>query len=198
MKLDPTIQIEMCPGVYAPAEDTFLLLSAVEVRESQHVLEMGCGTGIIALHCAGAGCRVTAVDVFDGAVENARMNAAINNLGMELAQSDLFENVKGKFDVIIFNPPYLSSRDSEGLSEAERRPLVGGDDGSGISTRFLETAPDFLAPGGRVYLLSSSESEAAVMETARELFSARRVAEKRIFFETLAVYELRLGEHSER
>ena len=142
--------IDTCPGVYAPAEDTFLLLSAIEVRRGQRVLEMGCGTGIIALHCVRAGCRVTAADIFAGAVDNARMNAAVNSLDVEVLQSDMFGNVRGKFDVVIFNPPYLSVQDTEGLSDAEKRPLVGGEGGHEIAARFLGEARKFLAPGGRI------------------------------------------------
>ncbi len=193
MKVDISIQIEICPGVYAPAEDTYLLLSAVEIRKGQHVLEMGCGTGIIALHCAKAGCQVTAADVSLGAVENAQMNAAINGLEMEVIQSDLFQNMEEKFDAIIFNPPYLSSEDSEGLSDAEKRPLVGGEMGHEITARFLDGAAERLSPGGKIYLLTSSESETGVLEKARQHYSMRMIAEKRIFFETLAVYEMKLG-----
>ena len=190
MKLDPAIKIETCPGVYAPAEDTYLLLSAIEASEGQRVLEMGCGTGLIALHCAKAGCETTAADISRDAVENARMNAAINGLEVEICQSDLFENVKGTFDAIIFNPPYLSAQDSDGLSDAERRPLVGGEMGHEVSARFLEAAPGFLAPGGKIWHLTSSESQAGLLDKAKGEFSMRKVAEKRLFFETLAVYEL--------
>jgi len=192
VKLDPSMKIETFPGVYTPAEDTLLLLSAVKAGKGQRILEMGCGTGIIALHCAKAGYRVKAADISLDAVENARQNAAVNALDIDLAVSDLFVKVRGIFDVIIFNPPYLSSQDSEGLSEAERRPLVGGEAGHEISVRFLEQAPKHIAPGGRIYLLTSSESEGGVLEAARSLYSARRVAERRIFFELLAVWELLL------
>lgn len=192
MKTDPSIQIETCPGVYAPAEDSFLLLSAVRVSEGQHVLEMGCGTGMIALHCAKAGCRVTAADISQDAVENARMNAAMNSLDLDVVRSDLFGNVRGKFDVIIFNPPYLSSRGSECLSGQEKQPLVGGEGGHEISVLFLEQAKAHLAEAGIIYLLTSSESEAGVLERAGEMFSAKKVAEKRIFFETLAVHEMKM------
>jgi release factor glutamine methyltransferase len=192
VKLDNSIKIETFPSVYAPAEDSYLLLSAIEVSKGQRVLEMGCGTGIIALHCAKFGCKVKAADVSLDAIENARLNAAINVLDMDLIHSNLFEKVQGKFDVVIFNPPYLSVQDTEGLSESEKWPLVGGEEGYEISARFLEQAENFLAPGGRIYLLTSSESEEKVIATASKVFLARKIAEQRIFFELLAVYELRL------
>ena len=193
MKLDISIQIEVCPGVYAPEEDSYLLLSAIDLKKAQRVLEMGCGTGIIALHCAKAGCRATAADISKDAVANMQMNAAINNLDIEVLQSDMFENIGKKFDIIIFSPPYLSARDSEGLSEGEKRPLVGGGLGHEITARFLDGAAEHLAPGGKIFLLTSSESEVRVLEKASTLFSINKVIEKRIFFELLAVYEMKLG-----
>ncbi len=193
MKPDSTIKIEIHPGVYAPSEDTHLLLSAMEVRKGQRVLEMGTGTGIIALHCAKAGCLVKGADISIDAVENARQNAAINTLNLDLVHSDLFEKVEGTFDVIIFNPPYLSSQDTDSLSGQEKGPRVGGAGGHEVSTRFLEQAEKHLARSGRIYLLTSSESEAKVLEKARKHYSARKVAEEGLFFETLAVWELKMG-----
>ncbi|MBA3045466.1 MAG: methyltransferase [Candidatus Thermoplasmatota archaeon] len=198
MDSDSTIQIESCARVYPPAEDTYLLLSAVEVSEGQRVLEMGTGSGIIALHCAKAGCRTTAADISPDAVKCARENAEINGLAMEIIESDLFENINEKFNAIIFNPPYLSGQDSEGLTDSEKRPLVGGEKGHEISARFLEVAPRFLAPGGRIYLLTSSESETEVLKKARERFSIAKITEKRIFFETLAVHMLKMLTVSEK
>jgi release factor glutamine methyltransferase len=192
MKLDHSIKIETFPGTYAPAEDSYLLLSAIEVSKGQRVLELGCGTGIIAMHCAKFGCMVKAADISLDAIENARLNAAINVLDMDLVHSNLFEKVQGKFDAIIFNPPYLSVQDSEGLSDSEKWPLVGGEGGHEVSVRFLVQAPKHLSTGGRIYLLTSSESEKEVIATASYLYSARKIAEQRIFFELLAVYELRL------
>jgi release factor glutamine methyltransferase len=192
VKLDNSIKIETFPSVYAPAEDSYLLLSAIEVSKGQRVLEMGCGTGMIALHCAKFGCKVKAADVSLDAIENARLNAAINVLDMDLIHSNLFEKVRGKFDVIIFNPPYLSVQDSDGLSDVEKWPLVGGEGGHEVSVRFLEQAPKHLSPGGRIYLLTSSESEAGVVLAASNTYFVRKIAERRIFFELLAVYELRL------
>ena len=60
---DPSIIIEVDQGVYAPAEDSLLALSALEVRKGERALEMGCGSGFLALHMARAGASVTAADL---------------------------------------------------------------------------------------------------------------------------------------
>lgn len=192
MKLDHSIKIETHPGVYAPAEDSLLLLSAINVSKGQRVLEMGCGTGIIALHCAKAGGRVTAVDVSLDAVECAKKNSKLNNIDLEIFQSDLFGSIRGKFDVIIFNPPYLSSHDSEKLAREDVLPLIGGEGGHEVSVRFLEQASEHLNPGGDILLLTSSESQDKVLEAASNRFSVKIVAEERKFFELLAVYNLKI------
>ncbi|HID25984.1 MAG TPA: methyltransferase domain-containing protein [Thermoplasmata archaeon] len=68
---------------------------------------MGCGSGVTALHLSKHGCIVTACDIKNEAVENTKVNANRNRLNMKVFKSDLFSDVKGKFDVITFNPPYL-------------------------------------------------------------------------------------------
>ena len=63
MRRDPDIQLDVFPDVYTPAEDTFLMLSALEIVKGEKALEMGCGSGFLSLHMAKAGASVTAVDV---------------------------------------------------------------------------------------------------------------------------------------
>ena len=137
MKLDTEIQIEISQDVYAPSDDSFLLLSAVNPKQGQSVLEMGTGSGIIALHCAKAGSKVTVADISEKALDCARNNAQINNLDIQFIQSDLFSSIQEKYDMIIFNPPYLSSQDAEVLAVNDKRQLIGGEEGHEISIKFM-------------------------------------------------------------
>ena len=66
------IRITTERDVYEPAADTELLVKSIRLREGERVLEIGTGTGIIAIHCAKHGCRVTATDVVEEALELAR------------------------------------------------------------------------------------------------------------------------------
>lgn len=192
MKFDSEILIDVDMDVYSPSDDTFLMLSAINPRIGQTVLEMGTGTGIIALNCAKAGCRTTAADISRRSLNCARNNAKINGLTIEFIQSDLFSNITGKYDMIIFNPPYLSGEDAEVLAIDDRRQLIGGERGHEISVKFMEQAVQYLSDNGRIYLLTSSETAEEVIERARQLYLVDKVAEQRIFFEVLAVWELRL------
>ena len=190
MHPDPDIMIGVAEGVYQPSDDAFLLLSALEVKEGVRVLEIGTGTGIIALHCAKAGARVTATDISRLAVDNAKKNAMLNDLELDVVQTDLSRGVGGKFDVIIFNPPYLCALGSGALEEAEKLQLIGGEVGSELSIRFLKEVGELMAEQGRIYLLVSSENKEGVLEYAEKIYEMALVGEKALFFEMLDVYEL--------
>jgi len=192
VKPDPEIQIEVGPDVYSPSDDSMLMLSAVSPIASQSVLEIGTGSGIISLHCAKAGCQVTAADISENSLECARNNARLNGLDVNFIQSDLFSNITGEFDIIIFNPPYLSGKDAEVLAVDDKRQLIGGKEGHEISVKFMEQASEYLTENGRIYLLTSTETSEKVIQHARQLFLVDKIVEQRMFFEVLAVWEMRV------
>ena len=195
MKLDTEIQIEIAQDVYSPSDDTLLMISAMNPQTGQSVLEMGTGSGIIALHCAKAGCKVTAADISENSLDCAKNNAEINNLKINFIQSDLFSNITEKYNMIIFNPPYLSGKDAEVLAVDDKRQLIGGEIGHEISVKFMEQAIQHLADNGRIYLLTSTETSEKVIQRARQLFLVDKIVEQRMFFEVLAVWELRLDKN---
>jgi release factor glutamine methyltransferase len=187
MELDPSIVISECPDVYPPSEDTFLLLRALEVEEGEMVLEMGCGSGILSIHCARRGGKVTAVDVNPMAVECARRNANANSSSMDVIRSDLFDEVEGRFDLIFFNLPYLPVEEVGMLEKA----WSGGSDGLSPLNRFLEEAPAHLRPGGRIVVLLSSKMDQAGLERLLRPFESKELGRASFFFERLWVMELR-------
>ena len=189
MKLDPNISIEVDEGVYAPSDDSFLLIESIQIKEGERVLEVGTGTGIVALHCAKVGALVVASDISEKAVENAKKNAEANGLSLNVMKGNLFEGVSGPFDVIIFNPPYLSGDGCNGLGREDASQLIGGESGAELSVRFLKEAKDVLADDGRIYLLTSSESRDEVLAHAGITYAIELAGQKRLFFETLEVYE---------
>jgi release factor glutamine methyltransferase len=188
MRVDNSIRINECDFVYPPSEDTFLLLECLEINSKDKVLEMGCGTGMIALHCAKAGGLVTAVDINPKAVDCARVNAKRNGLDIKVLHSDLFLDVEGCFDLIIFNPPYVPD---EIKGEIERS-WAGGEDGVRVLERFLKDAPEHLAKGGRILVLLSTTMEDAALQCVLSQFVRDRLSSKKLFFEKIWVEELRL------
>lgn len=187
MQYDPEIEIGSDPEVYPPSEDSILLIESLDVRPGERVLEVGCGSGVVSIHCAVNGCDVTAVDVNPRAVDLAHANVEANGLSFPVLESDVYDNVEGVFDTIVFNLPYLPV-DEEGLLA---KAWSGGPDGLGPLPRLLEGAPEHLVPGGRVVVVVSSLTEPRALEEALEGYDVRTLGEMRLFFERLSVLEIK-------
>jgi release factor glutamine methyltransferase len=186
MQRDERVKIECCPDVYAPAEDTFLLLGALHVGRDQKVLEMGSGTGVITVHCAKVGAWVTAADINEAAVNCTKLNASINNVLVNVVQSDMFSSVKGDFDLIIFNPPYLRGE----ADQVRDRSWAGGPSGTEELHRFLEQAICHLEGNGRIVIVTSSDMDQNALGKVLRSFAVKELASMRLFFEELQVLEL--------
>ena len=109
-------EIETDDLVYIPSDDTFLLAENLEIKEGQSVLEIGTGSGLVSMYASLLTDDVTATDINYNALELAEKNFKLNNINtIKLEFGDLFEPVKDKkFDVILFNTPYLPT-DSEDI-----------------------------------------------------------------------------------
>src|SRR3989344_4864863 len=115
--------------IYEPREDSFLLAKYVEKYAKGKILDIGTGSGIQAAAARKHSDDVTAVDIDEEAVEFAKSK------GINAFKSDLFENVEGKYDLIIFNPPYLPEEENEDYEIS--RQVSGGKTGNEIFERFM-------------------------------------------------------------
>jgi release factor glutamine methyltransferase len=197
VKVDGSIEIEVDDEVYNPSDDSYLLLRCVEVSPGQSFLEMGAGTGLVALHAAKLGAKVTAADVNPKAVECTRRNAARNGIRLEVVRSDLFEKVTGIFDVIAFNPPYLPGTASS--TSWVEKAWAGGEEGSEMALEFLANAWRHLAPGGSIFMvLSSVGGLMSLLKGARERYESEMLEEKHMFFESIYAYRFKVRDFAKR
>jgi release factor glutamine methyltransferase len=136
------------PEVYAPNPLGLAEHVLEEVRGTDRVLDLGTGSGVNGIVAASISGDVVAVDVSAPAVECARENAALNGVAprMRIVESDLFEHVDGRFDLIVFDPPYRWFRPRDlrerGTADEDYRTL----------TAFFEQVHEHLTPDGRILL----------------------------------------------
>ena len=191
------LEIKTDDDVYEPCDDTFLLMDCLEgrIRRDDRVLDLGTGTGILGIFCAKQGANVVCADINQFAVKLARENAKLNGVKIAAAQSDMFLKINGKFDVIIFNPPYLPTEKGDKIPGALNFSFDGGRKGNNAILRFVKSFPSHLAPSGRVYLLLSSLNgvEKILLRLKRSGFSAEMIAERAFDFERLYAYLVTSG-----
>ncbi|MFF4394206.1 HemK2/MTQ2 family protein methyltransferase [Streptomyces sp. NPDC001480] len=150
------------PGVYAPQDDTELLAEALSeepLEPGARVLDVGTGSGALALVAARRGAEVTAVDVSRRAVWTARLNARLAGLPVRIRRGNLFGPVHGRsFDMILANPPYVPSPDARPEPRGRSRAWDAGRDGRLILDRICRDAPALLRPGGVLLIVHSALS----------------------------------------
>jgi release factor glutamine methyltransferase len=176
---------------YQPAEDTYLLLRAAlaEACPDDLALEIGCGSGFISQELSLKVGRLIATDINPHAVRAAKAR------GIEVIRADLFRGIKGKFDLILFNSPYLPTEPEERTGKWIDYALDGGESGRQTVDRFLKDLAGHLRLGGRALLLISSLTGLTeVQETAVAFgLTAEVVAGERCFFEQLHVLCLKVA-----
>ena len=152
-------------------------------------LDMGTGSGVVALHAARSGAVVTGVDINPNAIRCASENAAAAGLAIELRQSDLFAAIpQRRFDVIAWNPPFFPKPAQDSAEQA----LHAGD-GYVTITRFAREARNHLNSAGRILLVLSADLDLSGLESMfrREGFSVKHAASRKWGFgETMVVLEI--------
>jgi len=192
------LEIETHSSVYDPAEDTFLLIESLDIKKNDNVFEIGTGTGIIALYCLKKGANVLCSDINPYSIDLVKRNY-YNNKDLfkgsfEIRQGDLFSVLKKseKFDVIIFNPPYLPTEkqdlvDNNGWFDIS---VDGGLDGLRKIELFLDGLDKHLKNNGRGYFIYSSLSDEKKLRNliSKNNFSYNIVKSRNFNDERLDVY----------
>jgi HemK-related putative methylase len=157
------------------------------VQRDSEVLDMGTGSGICAVFAANYARHVMAVDINAAAVTCTRVNALLNDVDhkIDVRQGDLFEPVAAKrFDLILFNPPFLRGTPRDDRDRAWRS--------SDVPERFAAGLTDHLKPDGCALVLLSSFGDARMFldEFHRHDLAISVFAERRFVNEKLAIFRL--------
>ena len=140
-------------------EELVELILAENLKDNLKVLDIGTGSGAIALALAKnrPDWSVTAADISQDALDLSLENANAQNLNLSFIKSDCFSEISSKYDIIVSNPPYISREDQEevGLNVLHSEPhlaLFADEDGLAIYRRIAEDSKDYLNDGGKIYL----------------------------------------------
>jgi len=175
----------LLPGVLDPVATRvgawLAAAAAAEARPGERWLDMGCGSGVVALALAGRGVRVTAADVDPRCVRTTRANAALRELPVEVVESDLFAAAPGPWDGVVYNVPFWPGepRGTFGLA------FYAGDDLRAVR-RYVEEGPRH----ARRVLVALSEAGPRHAEVRELLGPHRCLKRERVGSEWLGLYEL--------
>lgn len=191
-------KMEKDPNVYDPAEDTMLLAKNLDVRINDRVLEIGVGSGYISLVASQKAESIFGIDINPHAVRLAKINAKQNNVtNVEFIVGDLFTAIRGKFSLIIMNPPYLpqSVDDEHGPIDYSWN---GGKDGRYLTERFIKEVDNYLGNNGRIQIIQSTLSgyDKTINALCKKGFEVEIQDEQSFFFEKLYLIMARLREKS--
>ena len=176
--------------IYQPEEDSYLMSKALEkelpklLKQNPKLrfLEIGCGSGINLETARKEGVNAKNIlgsDINSEAVDHCK------KLGFKVINSDLFDKLEGKFDLIVFNPPYLPEDESEPLES--RIETNGGKKGNEVVVRFLKQAKNHLSKNGKIMIITSSLAQE--VDFSKLGYKSKVLSEKKLFFERLVVWE---------
>ena len=202
------ILIKIHPKVYEPAEDSELLINNLVDVKNKTVLDVGTGTGIQAINALKKGAkRVIGIDINPYAIETAKENALLNKLKLNedifFFESDLFKNMDeiknelniDKFDVILFNAPYLPTSEEEKLEKYLNYAFDGGIDGRKVLDRFIDEVGNYLKENGTIQIVQSSlTGEEKTLKLLKKYgFKAKKTASMRFPYEELQIITAKRG-----
>ena len=179
---DKEIILDIPGSVYYPEEDSEIFADFLVKNRSEFlnkkVLEIGSGSGLLSIICAKFGANVLAVDINPEAVEATKENAKANKISLESMQSDIFSKINGKFDIIIFNTPYLPDEDE--ITKKSYSPNYNKGD---VIKRFLDQYKSYLTKSGKAFILVSS--------ITGEKIKGKVIEKEKISWEELRIIELK-------
>ena len=183
----------MDSSIYKPAEDSYLmsrilkekLPNLLKQNPELNFLEIGTGSGIHLETAKKLGIKKE--NIFSSDI-NPKAVSHCNNLGYNCIQSNLFEKINNKYDIIIFNPPYLPEDKQE--PKDSKLNTTGGEKGNEIIIKFLEKAKDYLKKNGKIFLITSSLSEDINFEKIG--YKTKEIGCEKLFMERLCIWELKI------
>ena len=168
-----------------------IFLSFIESQNltNKKVLDLGTGSGILALRAAQLGANVIASDISEVAIQNVKINAEINKIKIKVVQSDLFDNMASHtFDFVLINPPYFAK---DPKSEEDYAWFCGSE--FQYYSKLFKQLPKFIDTRSNVFMILSNNCDLKrIMSSAVEhdvVFN--KVLQKVYLFEQFFIFDLK-------
>lgn len=171
-----TVELEAVTGVFMPSANGLFYARSILISPGERVIDIGTGSGLLAIAAAKAGASVCATDIDPRAVVAARQNAQRNDVNIDVRQGSLFADFAWSFDVVLANLPneIVAPSHLSQLQPEDAHTFAGGDAGNEHLFALLDAAAAFLAHDSRLYLgVHSLTDYHATLRSAIHRYSAR-------------------------
>lgn len=160
-----------------PRYETEILVDLIikDANNNIKILDIGTGSGAISLALSKnlKDSKILGVDISKDAINLANENKIKLNINnVEFKESDIFSNIKEKFDIIVSNPPYINKEDFDSLDKKlyyePKNALYGGEDGLYFYKEIIKNAKNFLNKNGKIYLEIGYNQKESIINLLKE------------------------------
>jgi HemK-related putative methylase len=176
---ETTLTLELNEQVFAPSKNGSFYANALHIHPGDRVIDIGTGSGVLAIYAALKGAKVCATDIEEEAVELAIKNCILNQVHADIRQGSLFGDFSGTFDVIAANlpneivPPVYADK----LGKHAAETFDGGEKGNKFILELLETSKKHMQANSRLYLpVHSLTDYHQVLQAAISQYTVRLLA----------------------
>ncbi|QHT66294.1 methyltransferase [Rhodocytophaga rosea] len=174
-----TLTLELNEQVFAPSKNGSFYANTLQIHPGDRVIDIGTGSGVLAIYAALQGGQVCATDIEAEAVELATKNCALNKVQADIRQGSLFSDFSGTFDVIAANlpneivPPVYADK----LGKHAAETFDGGEKGNKFILELLEISKKYMHANSRLYLpVHSLTDYHEVLQAALSQYQVRLLA----------------------
>lgn len=170
--------------IYEPAEDSYLIERHIKEYAKGKVLDVGTGSGLLAVEARKYTNNITASDI------NPECEKELKKHNIRFIHSDLFNNIKENYDLVLFNPPYLPEDKNE--PEISKRITTGGKSGNEVIEKFLKQAKSHLNKNGKILIIASTLTPKIPELFTKHGYKCELIEEEHCFFEKIQLWLLSL------
>jgi release factor glutamine methyltransferase len=177
--LGATVALELVPGVFTPTPHGLFYANAARIFPGERVIDIGTGSGVLAIAAAKLGAHVVATDVDTGAIAAAQRNAVLNGVNVDCRVGSFFADTSGTFDVILANLPneIVAPAHLATLTSEAAQSIDGGPSGNAAILALLDAAHPHMHEHSRLYLpVCALTDYQAVLRAALSRYVVRLVA----------------------